>query len=582
MSYSRLRLVFIIVNLAYLLCFAQLKAMEKDEEIDGRSLSSRQAPGGTKNSVLETSLIEDLPNEVGMHIIRFLIPKNILGTDQPYSYLNLPQSINLKDILAIQQISQRLNILSTAVLRDFVKNQIHPHEIMCAQSQVKCVEEIDWKKLALTCFFVKQAVFLLKNIYSDGKNKGFMLLKKAAEQGSIQAHKKIISKALPSFLNKSGSTREGVERQALMAHSQLKGMLAFLPLKDDEKAYLKAKYDNLLLRHSFLIANHRNFQMLNLSYNELYNVFLMLGSRGHPRALYTLHKFWPYTFLEENKVAVLQSAADAGYAPAQNKFGVELKQKGDKEGAKYYFRLAAQQKHAAACYNLKCALGEEGNIAESMDYNSLAVSLGFTQAFYDLGSYLHYVKKDIKAAEKYYWLAAVQGHPYAQQDLGKLYYHAGELSIAQHFLLSAAEKNLPIATLQLAFLLFKTGDKERATHYFRLVSDQGECKIQYELGIVHLQEGKIGQAAYYFQLSADQEFVPAIYVLGKIYYDKEDLLLSKYYMKKAAANHYADAQTYLKLIKSKEKPQKQTDPLLLRINSISGSLRKSAKNYVKN
>lgn len=542
---NRQKLLPIITSLACLLSFTQLNAMEKDEEII-KPLSSCKAVEEKEGLALNLSLIESLPNEIGMHIIQFLIPKNILGTDHPYSYLNLAHHINLKDILAIQQTSQRLNTLATAVLKNFVRKNVHPHEIMYAQLQAKNEDEVDWSKLAINHFLIKQGAFHLKSIYQDSKKRGFELLKKAAEQGSLQAYKKIISKALSSFSNAHKSIRDDAEKQALKVYSQLNIVLVSLPLEEDEKTYLNAKYANFLQRHSFLPANYEDFQKLNIFCSELYNVLLQLMRRNHPKAHYIIYKFWPYTFAEEDKLAVLKSSADAGYAPAQNLWGIELKAQGDRERSKYYLGLAAGQKNALACYNLKSILEEEGDITGSMYYNDLAVSLGAVSAFYDLGNYYYHIKKDTKRAEEYYWLAAVQGHPYAQERMGILCYHEGQLGPAQHFLLRAAAKNLPIATLQLAYLLLNTGDKESSADYFRQVNDNGERKIQYELGVIHWQEGRTGQAEYYFTLSAEQEFIPSVYGLGRIYYEKGETLLSKYYMKKAAAAKYAEAQVYLK------------------------------------
>jgi uncharacterized protein len=133
----------------------------------------------------------------------------------------------------------------------------------------------------------------------------------------------------------------------------------------------------------------------------------------------------------EDGVRLLQSAADKGYAPAQNELGLRY-QKGagvtlSSVEAGKWFQKAADQKHVPAQVNLGLLLvkgdGLEQNLGEALKLFQQAADAGDSWGLNNLGSMYEMgwgVPKDLKKARELYKQSAEKGNAMAPQNLARL------------------------------------------------------------------------------------------------------------------------------------------------------------------
>jgi uncharacterized protein len=139
---------------------------------------------------------------------------------------------------------------------------------------------------------------------------------------------------------------------------------------------------------------------------------------------------------------------------------------------------------------------ERGDYATALRlYRSLA-DKGDANAQFELGSMYAYTKgvQNITEAKKWLRLAAEQGHPKAQTDLGFLY------------------------SLDA---VFRTGDYKEAVKWYRRAADQGDPQGQALIG-TYYQTGQgvpqnYAEAARWYRLAAEQGHYPAQSALGNMY-----------------------------------------------------------------
>ena len=166
------------------------------------------------------------------------------------------------------------------------------------------------------------------------------------------------------------------------------------------------------------------------------------------------------------------------------------------EAARLY-RLAAEQGHADAQYNLGCLFKNGQGVAqddvEAMRWYRLAAEQGLAKAQVLLGLGFNYgrgVKQDYVEAARWFRLAAEQGNAHAQYLLGvKLSNGQGvkkDYVEAARLYRLAAEQGYVHAQFQLGVKLSKgqgvKQDYVEAARWFRLAAEQGNVHAQFELG----------------------------------------------------------------------------------------------------
>ncbi|MBL4787245.1 MAG: caspase family protein [Cohaesibacteraceae bacterium] len=159
----------------------------------------------------------------------------------------------------------------------------------------------------------------------------------------------------------------------------------------------------------------------------------MLKSPNELRIKYQLARINYKAKSYENALTHYRSAANAGYAPAQDGlahmyfYGDGIKQ--DQEQGVSWFRKAANANYAPAQYKLGLAIragkGVAKNHAEGNSWIRKAADLGFSSAQRFMGRAHHIYtpgfSRDLKQAVSWYRKSADQGEIYAQNRLGFMY-----------------------------------------------------------------------------------------------------------------------------------------------------------------
>jgi uncharacterized protein len=134
---------------------------------------------------------------------------------------------------------------------------------------------------------------------------------------------------------------------------------------------------------------------------------------------------------KEDGIKLLQSAADKGYAPAQNELGLRY-QNGtgvtlSAVEAGKWFTKAAEQKHVSAQVNLGLLLvkgeGVDQDLSKAFALFKTAADTGDSWGLNNLGSMYEMgwgVAKDLKKAKELYKQAADKGNAMAPQNLARL------------------------------------------------------------------------------------------------------------------------------------------------------------------
>jgi TPR repeat protein len=212
--------------------------------------------------------------------------------------------------------------------------------------------------------------------------------------------------------------------------------------------------------------------------------------------------------------------------------------------AKRLYTLAAEQGHSTALTNLgnmfENGEGSEVNYDEAERYYRLGVAHGLADAQTCLGVLLEkrFPQMSVEVRELYQ-LAAAQGNPLAQVNLGIMYElgKGGERSIvnAEKLYREAIKQNYLEGEYRLAEMIYSgilTKDfgsshdglynhQRRGIELFRNAAEKGNLNSQLRLGLIYLSAimEYRRQAYKYLKMAADQNSAEAKYRLGIMYYD---------------------------------------------------------------
>ena len=187
---------------------------------------------------------------------------------------------------------------------------------------------------------------------------------------------------------------------------------------------------------------------------------------------------------------------------------------------------------------------------------------GVPQAQYELGVRYEYglrgVGLNFEEAKKWYYKAAEQGDPFAQNNLGMMYNRGKgvrkNFHLAEQWLLKAAEKGDAIAQINLGTLysqgdgLLEKPNYKKAVKWYRKAAEQGDADGQAQLGSMYKDglgvEQNDTEAMKWYLKAADQGNAMGQYLLARMY----DLgfVLSKRYKAEVVRNDSVAAQWYLK------------------------------------
>ncbi|EJN32792.1 TPR repeat-containing protein [Pseudomonas sp. GM78] len=257
--------------------------------------------------------------------------------------------------------------------------------------------------------------------------------------------------------------------------------------------------------------------------------------------------------VSEASVAAMQNGAVASQAPSGGDPD-KIVQGHSSEGAS---TKQAPKTHASEALEGLRLAAEQGNPEAQHD-------LGF--AYYN-GRYGWGLEKDLQQAAFWYQKAAEQGQAEAANDLGVMY--AKGVGVAQdkqqaaHWYQKAAEQGYATSQNNLG-VMYTNGqgvaqDQHQAASWFRKAAEQGFAKAQFNLGVLYFNGRGVAQdrqqAVSLYQKAAEQGYVEAQYNLGVLYFRGEgltrDLKQAAYWYQKAAEQGYANAQYNLGLMYAK-------------------------------
>jgi len=222
---------------------------------------------------------------------------------------------------------------------------------------------------------------------------------------------------------------------------------------------------------------------------------------------------------------LLLPLADSGSAAAQylmghlSYYGLGVA-KDPVEGVRRYGQ-AAEQGHALAAVMLgdahESGEGAAKDLAAALSWYRKAADQGNPWGQYHVGAYFERgwggLTADIRAARRWYALAAAQGHEGARASLAQLAY------------LKPPEPAETIATttpeLAPAAAAYNGGDFGRAFALLRTLAEQGNAEAQTLLGDLYLHgrgvEGDAAAAVTWYWAARNQGYAPAMRALAKCY-----------------------------------------------------------------
>ncbi|OJW66844.1 MAG: hypothetical protein BGO68_03665 [Candidatus Amoebophilus sp. 36-38] len=162
-------------------------------------------------------------------------------------------------------------------------------------------------------------------------------------------------------------------------------------------------------------------------------------------------------------------------------------------------------------------------------------------------------RKKLKELEK----AAEQGYAEAQNELGDMYYYAGNYKKAREWYQKASKQGDAAAQCNLG-VMYANGrgvgeDKGKGVAWFQKAADQGYASAQYNLGVMYANgrgvEEDEGKAVAWFQKAAEQGQASAQYNLAVMYKNgsgvEKDERKAVAWFQKAAEQGHRDAQNVL-------------------------------------
>ncbi|WP_198027269.1 tetratricopeptide repeat protein [Candidatus Paracaedibacter symbiosus] len=434
----------------------KFKSIKEEEEIKSliRKMAFKERWGDENLTVLDI-----LPTEIIDYILGF------------FALDKVPQ---------FESVSKPLRDIIVMKFKHIGEKTVHPHDILYFKSLYGNDTPINWKRLAICHNWVERGCFLLSNMYLSNKKIGISLLIRAANNGSIRAHKKLIRKILPAVSKETTQVRQEAKELSLRYLSLLRPILPSIGLSPSEEEYLQAKYSIFL----------------GTDEQESIEAFTRLAENSHPKALYKLYQLTKDQFY-------LERSSEAGYASAQFGLGTIMQSKRSIQEAKRLYTLAADQGCTPAQYNLGDLMEDEGNNEEAKRLYTLAADKGYAPALCNLGN-LRKKEGNKEEAKRLCTLAADQGHPPALCILGRLRRKEGNIKEAKRLYTLAADKGSVSALCNLSGMMIDEGNKEEAKRLLTLAADKGNAHAQYNLGALLYNEGDIEEAIKLLISSAKQ------------------------------------------------------------------------------
>lgn len=241
--------------------------------------------------------------------------------------------------------------------------------------------------------------------------------------------------------------------------------------------------------------------------------------------------------------------------------------KQDRKEAVTWYKLAAEQGHADAQYNLALqyseGVGVKQDLAKAAKLYQLAADQGQSEAQASLGSFYERgtcVKKDYGHALKWYRLAAEQGNGLGFANLGKMYLGGrgvkqDAVAASKWFKLGVEQGN-DDAQATLGWMYLESKDYDAAFKVSEMSAKQGNATAQNNLGCMYDKGLGVKQdtikAGRWWRLAADQGQAAAQEFLGNMYQHGDgiakDLSTAARLYTLAADQGYAVAQQSLAMM----------------------------------
>jgi hypothetical protein len=189
---------------------------------------------------------------------------------------------------------------------------------------------------------------------------------------------------------------------------------------------------------------------------------------------------------------------------------------------------------------------------EACRYLTLAADQGHPPAQHQLGV-LYLRENDAEKARSLFTLAANQGYAPAQYFLGRMHEREHELDEAKKYYLLAAHQDYAKAYFRLAEISADEYEADEADHYFKLAADHGDLRAQFVMGKKCSDKGEREQAQHYFALAAAHGETAARYCMYVYMLNPP----SKDFLKHAAEQGNARAQYDLGCILERENNLKE-------------------------
>ncbi|MFE9293093.1 tetratricopeptide repeat protein [Streptomyces niveus] len=206
-------------------------------------------------------------------------------------------------------------------------------------------------------------------------------------------------------------------------------------------------------------------------------------------------------------------AADAGITEAAFNLALDAEEKGDDpEEAERWYRRAATDEHRDALLNLgKLLEGQDED--ESMSLYLRASELGSDKAAFNIGL-LYDNRGELTAAEPWYSRAAERGNPSGAFNLGHVRLDLGNVDGALEAWRHAADLQHRNAAHSVGIILARGGDEDGAAEWFRRAAREfADPRGAKRLATYYEARGDAAEAARWTSL-AERLSAPPVEVVG--------------------------------------------------------------------
>lgn len=268
---------------------------------------------------------------------------------------------------------------------------------------------------------------------------------------------------------------------------------------------------------------------------------------------------------EDAKLIEIEKAAKLGYEEAEFETGNIYYRRKELKKAFDYYKLAASHQNSrdSSIFNYALCLSNGWGCTKDTHtaadkYEKIAKN-GDAMAKNNLGVLLHdkvYFKQaadfgdahgkanyglalmkmgDHFNAQRYFQMAAEQGNPFAQNQLGLL-------TNDRNMIKAAADQNYGIAQYNYAIAI-KNENYQEAVIYFHKAAENGVKEAQFAYAVVLMRAiGRTRQAKKYLKLASDQQHIRSCYLYGLIMKKEKNAKEAGKYLKFAANSGHAASQ----------------------------------------